>query len=91
MERLISLIYSILSLISFFPLSPLHTFMHAVLIGPNKEPTDPQQASYLTQVKAEIAELEYKKLRNDWLSYQKCSIDVVTFAKRIKLILRGER
>ena len=66
-------------------------FFIIVLVGPKDDPKDPAQKTYLAQVKEEVGDLEYKKLRNDWLAYQKCTIDVVTFAKRIKLVLRGNR
>lgn len=63
----------------------------SVLIRVNDRPQDLQHQEYLLTVLKTIGEIEYRKLRQDWLAYQNCSIDVVTFCKRTKLLFRGDR
>ena len=62
-----------------------------VLIRVNDRPQDPIHQEYLLTVLRTIGEIEYRKLRQDWLAYQNCSIDVIAFCKRTKLLFRGDR
>ena len=52
---------------------------------------DPFHKSYLHEVCSTMGVIEYRKLRQDWLAYQRCNIDVVVFCKRTKLLFRGDR
>lgn len=66
-------------------------FPQTVLIGPEDEPEDSGQQVYLCQLKEALNPGEYHTLRTDWLSYQKCSMNVDGIYKHVKLMLRGSR
>ena len=60
-------------------------------MGVDKEPWDPSHKEFLDKVAAEVGEIVYRQLRQDWLQYQMCKIDVVSFCKKVKLAFRGSR
>lgn len=43
------------------------------------------------QVESAISVIEYRQLRREWLAYQKRLLDVVAFARKTKIIFRGDR
>ena len=62
-----------------------------VFVRVDDSPKDPAHKAYLHEVCKTLGVIEYRKFRQDWLTYQKCKIDVVVFCKRMKLLFRGER
>ena len=60
-------------------------------MGVDKEPWDPSHKEFLDKVAAEVGEIVYRQLRQDWLQYQMCKIDVVSFCKKVKLAFRGSQ
>ena len=66
-------------------------FPPSVLVGVSDAPRDSAHQRYLARVSEALGLIEYRQFRQDWLSYQKCSIDVFAFCKKTKLIFRGSR
>ena len=60
-------------------------------MGVDKEPWDPQHKEFLDRVSEEVGEIVYRQLRQDWLQYQMCKMDVVGFCKKVKLAFRGSK
>ena len=44
-----------------------------------------------SQVESSISVIEYRQLRREWLAYQRRLLDVVAFARKTKIIFRGDR
>ena len=48
-------------------------------------------SSSSTQVESAVSVIEYRQLRREWLAYQRRLLDVVAFARKTKIIFRGDR
>ena len=67
------------------------SFSAHLIVGVDKEPWDPTHKEFLDRVVKEVGEIVYHQFREDWLQYQLCKMDVVGFAKKVKLAFRGSR
>ena len=64
---------------------------YTVLIDVDATPKVPEHKEFLEKVSKAIGLIQYRQFRKDWLSYQKCNIDVVAFCKKTKLTFRGDK
>lgn len=62
-----------------------------LLVPVDKEPWDTNHKEFLDKVAELVGEIVYHQFRQDWFLYQKCIMDVVGFAKKVKLAFRGSR
>ena len=60
-------------------------------MGVDNEPWDPSHKEFLDEVAGEVSQFVYRQLRQDWLQYQMCKMDVVSFCKKVKLAFRGSK
>ena len=60
-----------------------------VLIEIEDELLDEAYIDYFAEVEKKVSVIEYRQLRRNWLDYQKCTTDIVSFCKKTKILLRG--
>ena len=82
----ISLSYS-LSL----PLTHYYLSLPSVLVRVDDPVRDPTLKAYIFEVSKACGLIQYRQFRLDWLNYQRCQMDVVSFCKKTKLLFRGNK
>ena len=73
------------------PLTHYYLSLPSVLVRVDDPVRDPTLKAYIFEVSKACGLIQYRQFRLDWLNYQRCQMDVVSFCKKTKLLFRGDK